>query len=238
MKEEETEFEFNELSQEFNFDLADFDTLEINIEHDFESRVMKPPRSKQVSERNLLYKYALDAAKTADVSEGARSFFITNGSFCFGDFIEALIVHNNFYVLNLTISTLSLNQNNVDSMENLIKGDYIKELNLIVSHYFFSHERNGLIKYLIEKLDINNIFQLAVAGSHCKIALIETECGKKIVIHGSANLRSSGNLEQFVVEENKSLFDFNNEIQNKIIDKFKTINKALRGTKLWRAMEE
>ena len=68
---------------------------------------------------------------------------------------------------------------------------------MLLSIYFYANEKYQLIPYLRKKLDVNNRFQLAIAGIHTKIVQFETNDGQKIVIHGSANLRSSGNVEQF-----------------------------------------
>ena len=38
-----------------------------------------------------------------------------------------------------------------------------------------------------------------------------------MVLHGSSNLRSSGNIEQFTIEENPELYDFYKELFDKII---------------------
>lgn len=144
-------------------------------------------------------------------------------------------MEKNYHVKEMTISTLSLSENNVDSLGNLMYGQYIDKLNVIVSDYFFSHERDNLVKYMYEELDKDDKeFQLAAAGTHCKITLIETHCGNKFVFHGSANLRSSANIEQVCFEENKTLFDFHNEYNQRIIEKYKTINKSIRVGKLWK----
>ena len=81
-------------------------------------------------------------------------------------------------------------------------------------------------------------FQLAVADIHTKIVLFETVDGQKVVIHGSANLRSSGNIEQFTVEDNSDLFHFYDNYHRNILNKYSTINKkvknpALRSIDLW-----
>lgn len=90
-----------------------------------------------------------------------------------------------------------------------------------------------MLPYVYQELDIDNKFQLAAAGTHCKLCIFETECGKKVVIHGSANLRTSANIEQFVIEESEELYNFNHDFQNKIIEKYKTIKKSIRVSKLW-----
>ena len=137
----------------------------------------------------------------------------------------------------MTISTLSMNENNVDSLANLLNWGLLDELNLIVSDHFFSHERHNLIPYIYKELDKNDKFQLAAAGSHCKICIFETYCGKFIIMHGSANLRTSANIEQLVIEESENLYHFNDDYQMKIIDKFKTINKAVRVGQLWKTIQ-
>jgi hypothetical protein len=167
-------------------------------------------------------------AKDIKVEKDTRIFAIINGSFIFGDFIEALIVENNWGIKEMTISTLSMSDENIDSLANLINGDYLDKLNLIISTFFYANEYNRgtcLVNYMYEQLDKDNKFQLSVAATHCKTCIFETHCGLKIVIHGSANLRTSDNLEQIMIEENETLYNFNLEYQEQIIEKFKTINK-------------
>lgn len=98
--------------------------------------------------------------------------------------------------------------------------------------------KKNLIPYLYEKLDKDNRFQLAVAAIHTKTVQMHTMGGKKIVIHGSANLRSSGNIEQFTVEINDNLYDFYQDMSDKILDKYKTIDKtAIRDKELWETLQ-
>lgn len=202
------------------------------------SRYIIPPKCKDIPERLLKYQKAEIFARDIKPEKGMRFFVVLDGGFIAGDFIEAFLVEHNLHVKTLSVSTLSMSQNNVDSLNNLLEGAYVDELNLIVSDYFFSHERHGLIPYIYEELDKENKFQLAVAGTHCKLTLIETHCGLKITMHGSANLRSSGNIEHICIEENEALFDFNQEIQTAIIEKYKTINKSVRHETLWQQVQK
>lgn len=224
------------MENDFNFeiDAANFDDISIDLESAFQTRYIKPPRTKEIAEQNLKYANAEKLAADITMGPNDRYFVIVDGSFYFGDFIEALIVRNNWHIKKLTISTLSLNENNVDSMANILNGGYADQLNLVVSDFFFSHERYNLIPYLYQELDKDDKFQLAVAGSHCKIAMFETHCGKHVVIHGSANLRSSSNIEQITIEDSKALYDFNDEYIERIIEHYKTIDKTIRGKELWR----
>jgi hypothetical protein len=217
---------------DFNFDFASFSDIEIDLNVEFETKYIKPPKTKKLTYKKLKYSKAEKLAKDLNFKELDRAFVIVNGSFIFGDFIEAFIVENQINVLEMTISTLSYSKDNIDSLKNLFEADYIQKLNIIVSDYFYSHEKNKLIKYTYDQFE-NNDFQLATAGTHCKICQFKTEGNKYIVIHGSVNLRSSGNIEQFVIEDNKELYQFNEEYQNRIIEKYKTINKTIRSKELW-----
>jgi hypothetical protein len=201
------------------------------------SRYFAPKKSKDINEKFLKYRNAELLANNINFNENNRYFVIIDGSFFFGDFIEAFIVKHNIHVKKMTISTLSMNKNNVDSLANLINGNYVDELNLVLSDYFYGHEKHDLIPYIYETLDIDNKFQLSFAGTHCKICIFETVNGRKFVFHGSANLRSSSNIEQIMLEESEGLYDFMDEIQNNILQEYKTINKSLRGNKLWQKVQ-
>lgn len=202
-----------------------------------QSRFIEPHDCEELDERRIKYANAEALAHDiGDIPLGFRAFVILDGKFIFGDFLEALIVGNDWLCEELTISTLSMSQENVDSLANLVNGDYLRQLNLIVSHYYFSTERQLLMPYIYEQLDKNDIFQLAVASVHTKIAMIRTACGKKITIHGSANMRTSSNIEQIVIEHSPDLFDFCANVHHNIIEMHKTINKPLRRTALWQTV--
>lgn len=219
---------------DFDINLEDFD---VNIDFDVndnlhECRYIKPPAYNYIRENLVKYKNAEKLANDINYNGFERVHVLLAGSFIFGDFIEAFIVKHNIKCQRLIISTLSMSQENVDSLANLINGEFVDKLDLIISDYFFSHERNGLIKYMYKTLDKKNKFQLAVAGIHTKTCLIKTEGGKYIVINGSANLRTSGNLEEITIQNDKELFKFHAEWQDLVVEKYKTINKSIRVSKL------
>lgn len=181
----------------------------------------------------MRYEFAEDLARQIKPEKGMRVFVCLSGRFIAGDFLEAWIVEHGIKVKEMTISTLSMSESNIDSLATLMQAGAVQNLNLIVSNYFFSHERRNLIPYIYQELDKEDRFQLAVCGTHCKIIAFETEAGAKVVIHGSANLRSSGNMEQICIEENPELYDFNQAIFQPIIEKYYTVKKSVRHSKLW-----
>lgn len=173
-----------------------------------------------------------------EIREGHRVDTIISGSFIFGDFFEQYLREHNLTTERMVVATLSLSKDNVDSFARLLREGVVKHLDLIVSSYFYANERHtgGLIPYIVEELDLlsgGDRFQLAVCGSHCKITLFETDKGDKIVAHGSANLRSSANIEQVCIEGNSELYSFYLDAFDNIIDRYKTINREIRYTELF-----
>lgn len=216
-----------------NINLENFNVdFKSKINNNFDTRYIKPKWSPELTSAQLKYRNAEKLAEDIILHENSRYFAIIDGSFIFGDFIEALVVNNNLLVEQMLISTLSMSEDNIDSLANLLNGGFVQELNLIVSDYFYSHERHNLIQYAYDELDKDNKFQLAVASSHCKICIFASG-SLKVVIHGSANLRSSSNIEQIVIEVNDDLYDFIHDYQMKIVNHYATIKKSIRDSKLW-----
>jgi hypothetical protein len=208
----------------------DFDKLPLSFENrgfQFQTRYIEPNLpTDQNADDYCEYKYAQEFAKNINLNN--RTFAIVNGSFIFGDFIEAILVEHKIKAVNMEIATLSMSQENVDSLAGLMNQGYIEKLTIIGSDFFVKHEEHSLVPYIYEKLDIDNRFQLLVARVHTKICIFETSKGNKFVIHGSANLRSSGNCEQVVIEKNDLLYNFNLEFNKKIGEKHKTIDHKIK----------
>lgn len=224
------------------FDDFEFEDLDLTFDAGFaeenKDRYHNPPAYKGIKEKHVLYSHAIRAANYIEIGEGMRSHMVTAGSFEFGDFIEALFKERNIQSRRMTISTLSLSRNNVDSLGNLLLDGWVDQLDLIVSDYFFAHERKNLVPYMLHELDVDDRFQLAVAGSHTKIVTFETYGGKKFVMHGSANLRSSACLEQTTIEENPGLYDFYLDFHESILKEYSVIKKPIRHKKLWQAVRK
>lgn len=220
------------------FDVASLDGFDLTIAFDrVRTRYRKPRLRPPIAD---VYRRAVDMARAFPREKGANLYAFVPGDFVFGDLFEALACDCGMRMDALTISTLSLSENNVDSLRNLLQSGNCKKLDLIVSHYFYSHECNRLIPYLLDELDHQNLFQLSVAGCHAKIALIqEHDKGLRFTVHGSANLRSSSNIEQMQVIEDARLFAFNRAFLHNIIQQYKLIDKryrkGLRGEMAWQA---
>jgi len=228
---------FDDLSEAYDIESLDGFSF-LNEDDGVKTRIVKPKLKSPVP---VHYRHAQEMATKTPLEKGTGMYAFVSGNFIFGDYLEALF-EQGIRVDELYICTLSLSEDNVDSLKNILLTRRCKKLNLIVSHYFYSHERERLIPYLYQELDHENIFQLAVAGIHCKIALIgEHDQGLHLVLHGSANMRSSANVEQMQLIEDEGLYAFNKRFLDNIITKYHTIDKrrkSLRGESLWQAAAE
>lgn len=209
----------------------DFDMSGFNIgKTKFKTRYISPTIPEQKNESMMKYSKAVKFVNSFNTVRGFSHYAIVAGDFCFGDMIEALIVESNWLCEEMYISTLSLNENNVDSLENLFNGGYLNKLGIVVSAYFYSHERqkNRMIEYMLKSLDKDDRFDIAVLRSHCKICQFKTNQGHHIVIHGSANLRSNQNNEQLNIVDNKELYEFNKIYHLEILEKHSIIDKGIK----------
>lgn len=210
-------------------------------------RIVDAPVCRQVPDSMVCYKNAKKMAREIRPEKGMMIAAIFSGDFIMGDFIEAWVTTWGIKVKEMTISTLSMSQENADSLANLQKWGYLPKLNLILSDDFASKESKGfqgsrqhgrakgqMMNYIYNALLRNETdFQLATASTHMKVVLIETEAGAKVVIHGSANLRTSSNIEQVFIQECPPLYDFFKAPCDRIVKKYATIKKSLRRNTLW-----
>lgn len=228
-------FDFDELDASFDFEFDVDDFFEAEAEAEVNTRFIKPPQYKI---KTQAWRNAKKTAAKLDIVPGMCHFGIMDGSFIYGDLIEALFTQKLLRAHRMDITTLSMSQENVDSLATLLIKGYIKELNLTVSDYFYAHERRTLIPYIHQELDIEGKFQLAVSGNHTKILVAKLTSGIYLAMHGSANLRSSGNMEQVMIQDSKEIYDFVTGVNDRVIEKFKTINKSVRRAKLWHGVVE
>ena len=222
---------------EFDIDLSDLGNFSLEDTEFDEITHYTKPKVYRLKSDYILYEHAVDLARDIDLPKNGRVDAMVNGSFIFGDFIEAFFVEKNIYTPRMVITTLSMSQENIDSLRGLMEGGYIGHLDIVISIYFYGHERAGLIAYLLEEFE-GFSFTLSVAAIHTKTVHFVTEGGRHIVIHGSANLRSSANIEQFTIEDNPFLLGFYEKVFNAIIEKYKLTSKVERGKKQWATIAE
>jgi hypothetical protein len=229
-----------ELDLNFNLDFGDIENIEADLDFNFSfesdniNRIIEPPKPTYVHPKNCKFQNAEEFAASLEFKKGMRYHAIVSGNFIYGDFLEAIFhARPDITAKRMVISTLSYSDANVDSLSILLETGAVQNLDLIVSAYFYAHYRNTTIKYTYQRLDSEkNNFQLAVAANHTKVCIFETINGSKVVIHGSANLRSALCAEQVCIEESPELYDFYEPFFDEILQTYATIKKPVRYKRL------
>ena len=226
---------------ELDFDLGDFNLVEPDGDEP-RSRTMTPRMNVKNVCQHVAYKNAREMARKIDLHEGCRTFAWVSGDFIFGDLLEALILEKHISPKKIYICSLGMSQENIDSLENIIRATKLEQLTILLSGYFYSHEKERLIPYMYEHLDVGEITQVAFSNYHCKIIAVETFPGHFFTIHGSANMRSSNSVEQIMVEEGEELYRFNADIMDEQARLYGTIdhtvesNYYIRRNEAWQAV--
>lgn len=233
---------------DFDFDDSRDDGLPENGQ-----RYMRPRAYRNVKHPTN-YQFAADFADDVEIAPGNSVFAFVSGRFIFGDLLAALVERGKCGYRRIDVMTLSYSKDNVDTLHAL--QDLFPEmaLTIVASSEFYSLEKSkhsGAVRYTYEQLDRpGRDFQLAFAEVHSKVVMFETLEGTKVVLHGSANLRSSRSIEQFEMECDGGLYDFCRSWQDRIVESYRTIDKTKKvkghsygerglGRKaLWKAMTE
>ena len=87
------------------------------------------------------YEHAEEFAREITLDGAHEVFAFVSGNFVFGDFIEALVSLGKLSVRRMGIQTLSLNDENVDSIRNILEWQPVEALDIALSDYWYSHER-------------------------------------------------------------------------------------------------
>lgn len=153
---------------------------------------------------------------------------ILRGTFIFGDLImEAAKLIG---PCKAKIATLSYSMENVDALWTAFECGALTGLDLVTSHFFYSHYRETLWRALVTNLP-RKACRYAVAGTHAKVALLIPDDGSAPwCIEGSANLRSCQNLEQMTVSiGDAEAVRFHAKWIDRIVERFELTDRANLG---------
>lgn len=129
---------------------------------------------------------------------GETTHAVVRGDFVFADLIPVFLDKSNADLI--AISTLGMSKSNAESMLKLKESGRCKRLSILVSHYFSRVDKTSTfseVKHLLND-------DIRVARTHAKVILIDSP-PNAYVLAGSANLRSSDNVEQFSAWNDKEL---------------------------------
>ena len=154
-----------------------------------------------------------------ELSEKIQYRLITEKSF--NAIVVINFILNNYDIDEITIAIYRMNQKAVNKLKEIIEQNNIK-LTILLSSFFRENKRyERWAEELITFSKNNNNANVYFAWSHAKVCLIKTKCGKHIVFEGSGNLSDNARIEQYILENNKQIFEFHNEWIKKEADENK-----------------
>lgn len=124
-----------------------------------------------------------------------RTHAVLRGDFVLCDLIPA-IVNDRGACPSVHIATLGLSKGNAETLAELHADGRIGPVTVLCSNYF--QQVDKLTTFREVEAVISRIGRLVVARNHAKVICLPTADGA-FVIEGSANLRSSDNLEQIAI---------------------------------------
>lgn len=225
-------------------DVEDADGFEVTEEEEpTETRIYTRPIVRKP--QTVLYEYAEEFARDFVLDNEHEAFAFVSGNFVFGDALEAIATLNDIRIRRLLVMSFSMNERNINSIRNIIDAHHVERLDVVLSAYWFANERkpDGLVSYLFNELDVDGLeLHVAFAGEHCKVWAFETTDGGALTVHGSANLRSSGNIEQLHATPDRSVYEFVRGFIEDVISAYDVVNqdarriKTVRRAQLWQAV--
>jgi hypothetical protein len=109
---------------------------------------------------------------------------------------------------HLRIATLSLKQRNSYELLTLIDAGKVARATVLCSEFFRDHN-TGIYAGLQAELGKRpRGHRLAAARSHAKVVCMDLAAGDRLVLEGSANLRTNSNIEQFCLLNHAGLHDW------------------------------
>jgi len=191
------------LNNNFNFDLKGFDKNVENIQADENGNIELPDK--------LLKRYvektyqAIEKIKEIKLpKQGGQLRLITTKAFNSIAVIKHIADEEKIKSAKLVI--YAINQYAARLLIDLKKEGKLNNTVLIIS----SIRNPGIKDKCIAVEMLKKYFKIIFITSHAKIAILETEKGNYYNIEGSGNFSYNARLEQYVIDNEKGLFDFSN----------------------------
>jgi len=114
-----------------------------------------------------------------------------------------------FYELQeIHIAVYRMNQVAVRVLTDFIENKSLK-CGILLSSFFRENKKyeawsRDLILFAENKPNVKIVF----SWNHAKVFLAKTKCGKHIVFEGSGNLSDNARIEQYIIEDNQSTYNF------------------------------
>jgi hypothetical protein len=131
---------------------------------------------------------------------------IMTGRYDLTDLIDVILTKRGA-VRHLRVATLSFNKHNVQLLQTWVAAGAVHTLTVLCSSFFREHNP-AIFEALRSAIEAGPTHHLAAARNHCKVVCFDFIAGGKLVMEGSANLRTNSNREQFCLVADPALHDW------------------------------
>jgi hypothetical protein len=140
-------------------------------------------------------------------AEGEATHAVMSGRYDLMVLLAAILDFYGSGCQSLRVATLSFNDRNTLEMADLLRSGRVGTLTLLCSSFFRAHNQAEYAAARREATCFPGRWRLAAARNHCKVVLADFGA-RRLVLEGSANLRTNGNLEQLLIVQDAGLFSW------------------------------
>ena len=144
-----------------------------------------------------------------ELSKNVQYRLVTEQSFNAIIVIDYLL--KKYELIEIYIAVYRMNQVSVNKLKAIIDSDEIS-CSILLSSFFRENKKyerwaEELIMYSTKKKNVNVAFAL----NHAKVFLAKTKDNRHIVFEGSGNLSDNARIEQYLIEDNETTYNFHKE---------------------------
>lgn len=144
-----------------------------------------------------------------ELSKNVQYRLVTEQSFNAIIVIDYLL--KKYELIEVYIAVYRMNEVSVNKLKSIIDSDEIL-CSILLSSFFRENKKyerwaEELIMYASKKNNVN----VAFAVNHAKVFLAKTKDNRYIVFEGSGNLSDNARIEQYLIEDNETTYNFHKE---------------------------
>lgn len=173
--------------------------------------VPTPFHGKALRRRMVQFKEASALLPYLPTRPGEVTHAIMDGRYDLMVLLSAILESYGSGCQSLRIATLSFNTRNTSEIAHLLRTDPpgpVATVTLLCSDFFRANNREEYRDAVRTAAAFPGRWRLAAARSHAKVITADLADGRKLVIEGSANLRTNSNREQLTAILDTALHDW------------------------------
>src|SRR5262245_21271272 len=137
---------------------------------------------------------------------GASLHALMTGTYDFLTLVGHVITHQPAPCAELRIATLAFSSRNTAEIVQLLDSGAVQKVSLLASDFFSKHNKPEWAE-AVRDVQARRIAP-APPRCHATVTCLHFADGAKLVVQGSANLRTNGNIEQFALINDPALHDW------------------------------